>query len=115
MEGKLVGSETIIIEGRLDGEILVDGSLEITQNAKINGNIKADKLSINGKVEGNIDVADSLLVGGIAVINGDIRAGVVTIKPGAIVNGQCLFRGTADNREEDQIPQQNNTVLINAD
>ncbi len=115
LDGKLTGSETIIIEGRLDGEILVDGSLEITQNAKINGNIKADKLSIYGKVEGNIDVVESLLISREAVIHGDIKAGAVTIIPGAIINGQCLFRGTADNREEDQIPQQNNTVLINAD
>ena len=63
LDGKLVASEKIIIEGLFEGEILINSSLEITQNAEISGNIKADKLSIYGKVKGNIDVVDSLLVG----------------------------------------------------
>lgn len=114
LDGKLVASETIIVEGRLEGEILVKGSLEITQSAEINGNIKADKLSIYGKVGGNIDVASSLLVGRTAIIHGDIKAGVVTIMPGAIINGQCLFRGTANNQEHERIIKQHNMALINA-
>lgn len=98
--GNLVASETIIFESRLDGEILVNGSLEITQNAEINGNIKADKLSIYGRVKGNVDVVDSLLVGKDAIILGDIKAGAVTIISGAIINGQCSIGIMTDNREE---------------
>jgi len=111
LDGKLAGSGTIIIEGRLEGEILVNGILEITKSAEINGNIKTDKLSIYGKVKGNIDVADSLSVGMTAIIHGDIKAGAVTIMPGATINGQCSFRGTADNREGDYILEQLNVVL----
>ncbi|MFA5813579.1 MAG: polymer-forming cytoskeletal protein [Patescibacteria group bacterium] len=113
-DGKLVGAETIIFEGRLEGEILVNGILEITQNAEINGNIKANKLSISGKVNGNIDVAGSLSVERTAVICGDIKAGAVTIIAGAIINGQCSFGGTANNQEYDRILEQHNAVLANA-
>ena len=97
-----MGSETIVIEGLFDGEILVNGSLEITQNAEINANIKVNKLSIYGKVKGNIEVADSLLVGGTAVIHGDIKAGAVTIAAGAVIDGQCSFGGMSDNREKNR-------------
>lgn len=106
LDGKIFGSEKIIIEGRVKGEILVNGSLEITQNAEINGNIKADKLFLNGKVEGNIDVADSLSVSRTAIIRGDIQAGAVDIISGAIISGQCLIKGTSDNQARDYIPKQ---------
>lgn len=114
LDGKLFGSETIIIEGKVKGEILVKGSLEITQIAEIIGTIKADKLSVHGKVTGNIDVTDGLSVGKIAIIHGDIKAGMVTIMPGAIINGQCSFRGTSDNREEDHILEQHSVALTKA-
>lgn len=114
LDGKIFGSETIIIEGRLKGEILVNGSLEITQDAEINGNIKADKISISGKVEGNIDVADSLLIERTAIIHGDIRAGAVTIISGAIINGQFSIEGISESQKESYIPQQHNVVLANA-
>ena len=96
LEGKLISSETIIIEGRFKGEILVKGSLEITQNAEINGDIQANKLSISGKVTGNINVADNLLVEKTAIIQGDIKAGAAAIIQGAIIHGQCSIGGTAD-------------------
>ena len=89
LEGKLFGSETIIIEGQVKGEIVAGGSLEITQNAAVNGSVKADKLFLYGKVEGSIDVAGSLSVGKTAVIQGDVKAGEADIKAGAIINGQC--------------------------
>lgn len=114
LDGKLTGSETIIIEGRLEGEILINGSLEITQNAEINGNIKADKLSVSGKVKGNIKIADSLSVGKTAIIRGDIHAAAVDIKSGAIINGQCLIEGMSDNQEREYVSKQHNVVLANA-
>ena len=113
LDGKLISLETIIIEGRIKGEILVNGSLEITQNAEINGNIKADKLSLDGKVEGNIDIADSLSVGRTAIIRGDIQVGTVDIVSGAIISGQCLIKGTSDGPKEKQILEQHNVALVN--
>lgn len=89
LEGKLFGSETIIIEGQVKGEILVSGSLKITQNAEVNGRVKTDKLFLYGMLEGSLDVAGSLSVERTAIIYGDIKAGEAEIKAGAIINGQC--------------------------
>lgn len=91
VDGKILGSETIIINGQVKGEILLNGNLELTENAKINGNIKATKLYIYGKIEGNINAVDSILIEKTAVIQGDISANVANIIHGAIVNGQCLI------------------------
>lgn len=113
LDGKIFGSETIIIEGRIKGEILVNGSLEITQNAEINGNIKADKLSLDGKVAGNIEVADSLSISRTAIIRGDIQAGAVDIMSGATISGQCLIKGTSDNQARDYVPKQYKATLAN--
>jgi len=114
LAGKIFGSEKIIIEGQIKGEISVNGSLEITQGAEINGNIKADKLSISGKVEGNLDVAGSLSVGRTAIIRGDIQAGAMDIISGATISGQCLIEGISDNQEENNIFKQHNVALTNA-
>ena len=89
IEGKIFGSETIIIGGKIKGEIEINGTLEINQNAEAIGNIKADKLSLYGKVEGSLDIAGSLSVGKTAQIHGDIRANTLEVVAGAIINGQC--------------------------
>ena len=89
LDGKLAGSGTIIIKGKVKGEIEINGTLEISQNAEAIGNIKADKLFLHGKVEGSLDIAGSLSVEKTAQIQGDIRAGTLEVAAGAIINGQC--------------------------
>lgn len=92
IDGNILGSETIIIAGQVKGEILINGNLELTENAQINGNIKADKLYIHGKIEGNIDAVDNILIQKTAIIQGNISANnTANIMPGAIVNGQCVI------------------------
>ncbi len=103
LEGKIFGSEKITMEGKFSGEIIVKNSLEISQNAKISGSIKADNISIFGKMEGNLETVGSLAVGETAQIHGDIKAGTLEIAAGAIINGQCLIGETSDNQEENHI------------
>lgn len=105
LEGKLLSSETIILEGQIKGEILVNGDLEITRNAEVDGRIKADKLSICGKVEGSIDVTGSLSVGKTAIIRGDIRAGTLDVAAGAIIKGQCSTGGMSPVHRETEASQ----------
>ncbi len=93
LEGKLLSSEAIILEGKIRGDISVNGTLEITKNAEVNGSVKADKLFIGGKMEGDIDVADSLSIGKTAIVQGDIKAGTLDVAVGAIIRGQCSIGG----------------------
>lgn len=91
LDGKILGSEMLmVIDGQVKGEILLNGDLELTENAKISGNVKANKLHIYGKIEGNINAVDSISVEKTAVIQGNINAGIANIISGAIINGQCL-------------------------
>jgi len=100
LEGKLLSSEAIILDGRIRGDVSVSGTLEITKNAEVNGSVKADKLSICGKMEGDIDVADSLSIGKTAIVQGDIKAGTLDVAEGAIIRGQCSIGGTSPNHGE---------------
>lgn len=88
IKGSIKFSQDLIIDGRIEGEVISDGSLTIGENADIKGEIRTKSVSIFGKVNGNITVQDSCELKANAELIGDIQAGTLSIEPGATFMGQ---------------------------
>lgn len=88
IKGSLKFSNDLIIDGRIEGEVMSDGSLTVGENALIQGEIKTKSVTIFGKVKGNITVADRCELKSNAVLEGDIAAGTLSIEEGATFMGQ---------------------------
>ena len=73
----------------------MQGDLTIEVGAKLNGGVRARKVTIAGELEGNIESAQrvELLASGVMV--GDIKAETVTVAAGSRMKGQVEF-GSSD-------------------
>jgi cytoskeletal protein CcmA (bactofilin family) len=93
IEGKIEGAGHIRIAGRFKGDVHVQGDLTIEVGAKLNGGVRARKVTIAGELEGNIEAAQrvELLASGVMV--GDVKAETVTVAAGSRMKGQVEFGG----------------------
>jgi cytoskeletal protein CcmA (bactofilin family) len=94
IEGKIEGAGHIRIAGRFKGDVHVQGDLTIEVGAKLNGGVRARKVTIAGELEGNIESAQrvELLTSGVMV--GDLKAETVTVAAGSRMKGQVEFGGS---------------------
>jgi len=86
--GSIKFSHDLIIDGKIDGEVISDGSLTIGENAIIKGEIRTKSVVVFGKVNGNIEVKEHCDLKKDAQIIGDIKAGTLSIEGGASFLGQ---------------------------
>lgn len=88
IKGSIKFSHDLIIDGRIEGEVISDGALTVGENAVIKGEIKTRTVVIFGKVEGNIVVQERCELKSNATLIGDIAAGTLSIEEGATFDGR---------------------------
>jgi cytoskeletal protein CcmA (bactofilin family) len=94
IKGTIKFSNDLIIDGRIDGEVVSDGSLTVGENANIKGDIRTKSVVVFGKIDGNITVKEQCDLKSNAEIIGDIKAGMLSIESGATFMGNSQV-GTA--------------------
>ena len=87
IKGSIKFSDHLIIDGKIEGEVISDASLTIGENALIKGEVKTRSVIIFGKIEGNITVKERLVLRGRAEIRGDITAPLLSIDEGVSIIG----------------------------
>lgn len=85
--GNLKFSHDLIIDGKIEGEVVSDGNLTVGENAHVRGEIKTKSVTVFGKVDGNITVSDRCELKSNAQLCGDIAAGTLAIEEGAMFMG----------------------------
>ena len=91
IEGKIEGTGHIRIAGKFKGDVNVQGDLTIETGAKLNGSVRAKKVTIAGELEGNIESASRVELLSSGVIIGDLKAGSLTVAAGSRMRGQADF------------------------
>lgn len=88
IKGTLKFAGELTFEGKLEGEIHTDGTLNLGDSAVINGNIDAQTVVVRGKVTGNITAKDKIDIKAKAELFGDIRATKLVIEEGVTFVGK---------------------------
>ncbi len=88
IKGSIKFFNNLIIDGKIEGEVISDGSLTIGENALIKGEVKTRSVTIFGRLEGNITVQERCEIKNNASLAGDILAETLVIKEGATFMGQ---------------------------
>ncbi|MDO4709856.1 MAG: polymer-forming cytoskeletal protein [Pseudomonadota bacterium] len=87
IEGKIEGSGHVRIAGKFKGDVNVKGDLTIEPGAKLNGSVRAEKVTLSGDLEGNIESARRVDLQASSIMQGDIKAEDLTIASGARLRG----------------------------
>lgn len=91
IEGKIEGAGHVRIAGKFKGDVDVQGDLTIEVGAKVNGGVRARKVTIAGELEGNVEQAQHVELLASGAMTGDLKAGTVTFANGSRMRGQVDF------------------------
>ena len=93
IKGEVTGSESLYIDGRVEGSINLPGNrVTVGRNGVVSANISAREIVILGKVRGNMTASDRFDIRSEGSLTGDIVAQRVSIEEGAYFKGGIDIR-----------------------
>lgn len=93
VEGDFASEGNIVVKGTVCGNVKTSKRLTVENGAKIFANVKAGSAIISGGIKGNVKIDDALELTETAQVQGDINCKVLTISPGALVQGKLIMKG----------------------
>lgn len=91
VEGDFSSKGDVVIDGEVTGSVHTDASLRIGESARIQADVSAMSAVVAGDVQGNIRAGERLDLLETSRVHGDIEAQVLSIAPGAVVNGRITM------------------------
>ena len=93
IKGEVTGSESLYIDGRVEGTINLPGNrVTVGRNGQIQANINAKELVVLGKVKGNITASDRVDIRNEGSLAGDVICQRISIEDGAYFKGSIDIR-----------------------
>src|SRR5205085_743311 len=103
IKGEVTGSESLYIDGRVEGSINLAGNrVTVGRNGVVAANINAREIVVLGKVRGNLTASDRVDIRSDGSLTGDVVAARISIEDGA------FFKGGIDIRKAGQAAQKPN-------
>jgi cytoskeletal protein CcmA (bactofilin family) len=103
IKGEVTGSESLYIDGRVEGSINLSGNrVTVGRNGVVAANINAREIVVLGKVRGNLTASDRVDIRSDGSLTGDVVAARISIEDGAFFKGGIDIRkaGQKANGEE---------------
>ena len=99
LSGDFTAQGSARIDGKIDGNVTVTGSLLVGAGGTINGNITADSVLIGGEVVGGITAPEKAELTATAKVLGDIATKVIVIDEHAVFQGKVDMNQTVPDRK----------------
>jgi len=97
IKGEVTGSESLYIDGRVEGSINLPGNrVTVGRNGVVSANITAREVVVIGKVKGNMTASDRVDIRNEGSLTGDVVAQRISIEDGA------YFKGSIDIQKPNQ-------------
>jgi cytoskeletal protein CcmA (bactofilin family) len=92
IEGTILGSEEVRIEGQVTGTVDVTSRLVVAEGGRVEGKIAARSVLVAGTVLGDILAAERTELGPTCRVEGNITAPRIQIHDGASIDGEVLMK-----------------------
>ena len=89
-KGEITGTETVVVEGVVEGTVRISGPLRVAPGGTVKANVSAQSVVIAGELVGDCHATERVEIEAAGRLNGNIRAPRVVIVEGA------TFRGNSD-------------------
>ncbi len=105
IEGKLSSNGNVRIDGKVNGDINAQGSVNIGENGEVTGEMNADVINIGGKVTGTVNAKEKLVLESKSVLKGDLVTKILVIEAGAYFEGKSnMSSGGAGSSSPGKLP-----------
>src|SRR3954470_12543071 len=93
IKGEVSGSESLYIDGRVEGTINLAGNrVTVGPNGVVNANVNAREIVVIGKLKGNLVASDRVDIRNEGSLTGDVIAQRISIEDGAFFKGGIDIR-----------------------
>lgn len=99
IEGHIRGAGEFLINGRVEGDCDVDGTVTLARNGLWVGTLRARNVIIAGQVDGDIVADGSVEIADTARIAGTVTGEAIAVAEGAVVEGVMQTTGRAEPTE----------------
>lgn len=99
MVGEITGATDVAIEGDLQGEVRIDGTVRVGPEGRVRGALEARVVEIGGKVKGDVRGRERIVLDASAELLGDLSAPRVEIHEGAFFKGAVEMTGDETAKE----------------
>lgn len=96
--GRVAGSGTVEIAGRVEGGVEVDGTVVVSRQGSVIGDAAGREVRIEGHVEGRLLASERATIAASGSVEGDVEAPRVVIAEGASLKGRVSMGGEARER-----------------
>ncbi len=91
LTGKIRGSEDLVIDGKLDGDVeLPEHRLTVGPSGVLHGKIRAREIVVYGTVQGNLEASERVEIKKHAKVTGDLKAQ----RP--VIEDEAYFKGNVE-------------------
>ena len=95
-EGNISAKDSIKIDGEIQGNLNIEGSVIIGEKSHVQGDVRCADLVVFGRLDGNIH-ARQLQLKQTAQIYGNIEAHILQVEPGAVYQGTVAMQAPSAN------------------
>jgi len=96
ISGLMTGSGNFLINGEIDGDCDLSGTVTLAKNGLWKGTIKAADVIVAGHVEGDIVAAGKVEITDTARISGTVSGEAIAVAEGAVVEGVMKTTGPSE-------------------
>jgi cytoskeletal protein CcmA (bactofilin family) len=91
--GNITGSEDILINGELIGDIDIRACVQVGATGRVKGTVKAINVVIEGRVEGTLKIGEKIELMSNANITADMECKQLAVSDGAFFEGKVHMEG----------------------
>ncbi len=96
IKGLITGNGDFLINGEIDGDCDLGGTVTLAKSALWKGTIQAGNVIVSGHVEGDIVAANKVEITATARISGTVSGEAIAVAEGAVVEGVMKTTGRVD-------------------
>lgn len=93
IEGRVSGTGNFMINGEVDGECDIEGSITLARGGYCKGMLKAAAVIIAGTIDGDVVSAGPVEISNTANISGTVTGQAIAVAEGAVVEGVMKTTG----------------------
>ncbi len=83
----------LVLEGFIEGDLLVHGELTVFETGMVRANIRATSVKVFGRVVGDIICSERIELHATSQVRGNLKAKRLLIQDGVVFDGRCEMMG----------------------
>ena len=93
LKGELRGEGSLTVHGQFEGDIVLDGTLHVGPEGRIDANITARAIVVGGIVRGNLSADTRVEILPTGALTGTVKSSSFAAADGASVKGELWLEG----------------------